>query len=374
MRHEVVVVRCEDYGHLPEALREGLEELGGAGRFFGPGERIFLKPNILGSHPPEEAVTTHPSLVEHMARTISQVGAEVVVGDSPGVGVPFTPSGLARAYTKTGIGEAAGRAGASLNYDTSYGEASLGGRLVGRANLLRAFLRADGLVNLPKAKTHTFTLLTASVKNLFGLVPGMEKTGYHAKLKDIRRFSQMLVDIAGFVRPRLTVLDAVVGMEGNGPSGGRPKRIGALLLGEDPNAVDVALCHVLGLEPLEVPTIRAAAEGGFDPEGVRLVGDEVRVDGFILPESWGRGVPGGFLGRLALPLVRDALTARPFVDPSKCTGCGTCARACPEGAISVVSGRAEIDRKLCIRCYCCQEVCPEGAVRIRKGWLQGRTT
>ncbi|RKY64588.1 MAG: hypothetical protein DRQ08_07400 [Candidatus Latescibacterota bacterium] len=297
-----------------------------------------------------------------------------MVGDRTAVRVPFTPSVLATGYMKTGIGEAAGRAGASLNYDTSYGEASLGGRLVGRANLLRAFLRADGLVNLPKAKTHTFTLLTASVKNLFGLVPGMEKTGYHAKLKDIRRFSQMLVDIAGFVRPRLTVLDAVVGMEGNGPSGGRPKRIGALLLGEDPNAVDVALCHVLGLEPLEVPTIRAAAEGGFDPEGVRLVGDEVRADGFILPESWGRGVPGGFLGRLALPLVRDALTARPFVDPSKCTGCGTCARACPEGAISVVSGRAEIDRKLCIRCYCCQEVCPEGAVRIRKGWLQGRTT
>ncbi len=373
MRHRVAVVRCPNYREVSYALEEGLELLGGIGRFVRPGERIFFKPNLLGAHTPEQAVTTHPSVVEAVARAFMKAEAEVVIGDSMGPGVPFTPAGLRWTYRRTGMEEVNQRTGAQLNYDTSGEEVALGGRLVRRANLLRAALRADGIVNLPKAKTHTFTLLTASVKNLFGLIPGLEKTGYHAKLKDVGRFSQMLVDLTEFFGPRLTVMDAVMGMEGDGPSGGNPRPLGALIIGKDPTAVDVALCKILGVDPLQVPTVRVAAERGFDPERVELAGDEVRADGFRLPKSWGRGI--GFLGvlqRLTEPLLRNAFTAKPVVDSSRCTGCGTCVRACPEGAIFLTSGRARIDDRRCIRCYCCQEVCPEHAVQVRRGWLQGR--
>ena len=159
MRHRVAVVRCPNYREVSCALEEGLELLGGIGRFVRPGERIFLKPNLLGAHTPEQAVTTHPSVVEAVARAFMKAEAEVVIGDSMGPGVPFTPAGLRWTYRRTGMEEVNQRTGAQLNYDTSGEEVALGGRLVRRANLLRAALRADGIVNLPKAKTHTFTLL-----------------------------------------------------------------------------------------------------------------------------------------------------------------------------------------------------------------------
>jgi uncharacterized protein (DUF362 family)/ferredoxin-like protein FixX len=222
-------------------------------------------------------------------------------------------------------------------------------------------LTADVMINLPKLKTHAQMLLTLGVKNLFGCIVGLSKPEWHFRVgTDREMFALLLAQIYKAVNPSFTVLDGILAMEGQGPGrGGMPREIGVLMGSNDAVALDAAVCRMLGIEPEELLTCRAAKEMG-------LAGGEVAIDGEV-------PVITDFKFPVAASLVfgpkrlhgamRKHLVQRPMVDPATCALCGECWKYCPAKAIRRKGGRINFDYDKCIRCYCCIEVCPHGALK-----------
>ncbi|MFL7811984.1 MAG: DUF362 domain-containing protein [Anaerolineae bacterium] len=369
----VSIVKCETYesDQVRQALVAALEPLGGIDTFVQPGQRVLLKPNLLMPIRPERAITTHPAVVEAMAELVRDAGGEAVIFDSSAV-----PTGLVmrRVYRDTGMAEAAERTGAELGYDATAVQVSTpDGVLLKRLDLLKICQDVDVVISLPKLKTHGLTTLTGAVKNLFGLVPGMMKPAYHAKLPDVDAFCDMLLDIAAYVHPALTVMDGVVGLEGNGPSTqGIPRQVGALVAGTDTVAIDAVVCLLIGLSPEQLPLFRAAARRGWWPMEIAVTGTPVTdlaVSDFRLPET-ARSAKGR--SRLSSFVNKRTRLFVPFPVPQegRCTVCRTCERVCPVQAISIVDKLARVDYDTCIRCYCCHEMCPEAAIDLESSRLE----
>jgi uncharacterized Fe-S center protein len=247
------------------------------------------------------------------------------------------------------------------------------GELVKLVDTSSFVTEADVVISVAKLKTHGFMRYTGAVKNLFGTVPGATKFGHHVKLQDVDHFAEMLLDLVTFVRPALTVMDAVVGMDGDGPSAGDPFPIGAILAGADPVAVDVAALELVGQKPAEVPTVAGAMRRGWTSgraADLVLVGNDLgtlQVSGFRMP-------PGGRSEMDSVPAFLQRwgarqLVASPFVTEG-CIGCRLCVENCPVQTISQIGGVAKIDLSNCIRCYCCHEMCPEQAIVLRQPWLR----
>jgi uncharacterized protein (DUF362 family)/NAD-dependent dihydropyrimidine dehydrogenase PreA subunit len=394
-RPPVSLVRCTSYelDAVEAALRRALEPLGGMGAFVRPGQRVMLKPNLLRPTAPDMAASTHPAVVAAAARLVIEAGGQPLIAESGGG--PYSAGVLRFAYRKTEMAWAAEVSGAELNYDSSSVQVSHPDGIVLRLlDVITPLTQADVVINLAKLKTHNLTGLTLAVKNLFGVVPGALKIGYHSKLQPQSRFFEGLVDIYTYVRPALNIMDAIVGMEGNGPSGGDPREIGALLASPDGLALDVASAALVGVDPLRVRTTQAAAHHGLTTgrlEDVELLGDsleELRVEGFrlgmaatidpgivpdrlhgLIKEAEGDGEGGhkglrgflyGWLGQQFVPAP---------VAGDKCTACGFCAKHCPVDAITIEDGRARMDHSKCIRCYCCHELCPQLAVELKRPLL-----
>jgi Pyruvate/2-oxoacid:ferredoxin oxidoreductase delta subunit len=244
-------------------------------------------------------------------------------------------------------------------------------------DVISPLLAVDGVLSLAKVKTHNFMTFTGAVKNLFGVIPGYSKPGYHAKLADRERFADMLLDIATFVKPRVTIMDGVVGLEGDGPgTAGAPRELGFLLAARDPVWLDAACCDLVAIDPATVPVlVRAVARGLWPGPSVPIpwVGespDGLRIDDFAKPtlaaDTAGFGVGPGVEGPVRRA-VRGLFTARPRPQRDRCTGCRTCARACPVEAIAIRDRLAVVDDDACIRCYCCHELCPEAAIDLVVG-------
>ena len=356
--------------HRPK-VEEGLERLlaplGGITAFVQPGQTVLLTPNMLSCRPPERAVTTHPEIVRGMIRLVQQAGAQVAVGDSPGVG---SPRQVAR---RSGILAVVEETGATFVPFAESVRVQPPGAVFQELEVARDLLDADLVVNLPKLKTHQMMGLTCGVKNLFGAVVGMRKPRLHLQAgTDKAFFALMLLELAEFLRPALTVVDAVTAMEGNGPGSGDPVTVGALLAGANPLAVDAVATELVGLAPSAVWTQKTAiATGrpGSRLEDVEVVGTplaELRVDTFRPAET--TDVNFGLPPFLKEPL-RRSLTALPIVDQSCCRQCGLCVSHCPPQAMALKSGLLEIDKRRCIGCFCCQEHCPHGAIETRQGLL-----
>ena len=257
-----------------------------------------------------------------------------------------------------------------------------------RIDLVRQAVEADAIINVAKLKTHSLAGLTLSIKNLFGLVPGVIKVGYHARFRDPADFALGLLDVARAAKPTLNIVDGVVGMEGNGPSAGTPRGIGAILAGAAPLDVDIVAASLVGVDPTTALTTRVAADRGLTTghlDDVEVMGDplaDLRIEGFRLPDSLNRGrhadrrehqSPGengqgtrrSWFTQLGSSWLAKQFLATPQVGP-KCTGCGFCAKNCPVQAITIVNKRAQIDLQTCIRCYCCHELCPELAIGLHR--------
>ncbi len=366
----VYIARCPDYDRTPveAALHASLEALSDASTLIQAGQQVLLKVNLLQAQPPEKAVTTHPALVAAVARWVKSQGATPIIADSPG-GL-FNVRTLRHFYDVTGMADAAMDSGAVLNYDVGALQVPVPeGRATQMLDAIRVAVEADAIICLPKLKTHGLTQMTGAVKNLFGAVPGLTKGAYHARFPTVDRFSAMLIDNWLRHKPVLTVMDAVVGMEGDGPSGGDPRQIGLLLTSTDGIALDVVAAAVVGMPPASVPTVAAAKRRGLTSgrvEDVEIVGaelDSVRVPGFKLPRT---GAPHTRMIPDAVPrFITNQLLANPHAGP-KCTACGVCVQNCPVHAIDIVAGRAHTDLKRCIHCFCCQELCPENAVELHQ--------
>jgi len=340
--------------------------LGGLERFVSRGRRVFVKINHLSADPDvERGAITHPAFAREVLRLLKDHGADVMAGDDvAAVGDPFLATGfreMCRAIGVTLINEK----------EAGFRDVPCAGRVLDSVFVSAAAMDADVLVNLPKLKTHSFTVFTGAVKNLFGLLPSGRRHEYHRRYADQETFAEMLVDVLSARPPELTIMDAVVAMEGAGPNAGRPRSLGLLLAGPNAVAVDAVAAEAIGLPQDEVGTTAAASARGLGPGRVAeldVLGDDLtahRVPDFRKPALTLRAL------KLRLPrnlyaVLQAELVLTPEVDPKSCTACGSCAAICPVAAIDLGRGRARINRPACIRCLCCHEVCDFRAVRLRQ--------
>ncbi len=370
----VSVTRLASYepAAVLHALRVCLAPLGGMEAFVRPGQRVLLKPNLLGPFPPDRAVTTHPSVLRAAAILVREAGGLPFVGDSPAVGR------LAQVAQLTGVVPVVRETGASLLELEEPAEFEVPGHHVfPRLVLARCLRSVDVVISLPKLKTHVQMTLTAALKNQFGCVPGLRKSEWHFRLQERPWLAALLLDIHRVVRPALAIMDAGTAMEGAGPSAGRPRWVGALIAGTDFAAVDTVACHLIGLDPMQVPTCVAARQQGFGQTelgGLQILGPDwrsLRVADFEPPPRSSEvlqmlPLPGPVLQRL-----RRQISPRPNIRPELCVRCGVCEERCPvvPSAIRPQASRSrQIDDRRCIRCYCCHEFCPAHAIELRVPW------
>ena len=332
--------------------------------------RIVIKANLVSAMKPDAAATTHPALLRALTQALQACGASVVIGDSPG-GL-YNEAYLNRVYRVTGMEET----GAELNRDFSQRDAVFPEAHVARHFTYTAYLdNADAIISFCKLKSHGMMSLSSATKNLFGAIPGTMKPEYHFRYPDPLDFAGMIVDLNSYFKPRLYLVDAVEAMEGNGPTAGTPRHMGALLAGTDCHRLDLVCAALIGLEPMAVPTLRAAANYGFIGE----TADDVTVAGcladFILPDfqriERGRGLQfetllPGALGTAFGKVAQKALRSSPRLKKKLCVGCGKCTEICPAKAITITEKKAVIAREKCIRCFCCQEFCPKGAMQVHR--------
>ncbi len=372
---QVALVRCESYDEsaVYEAVGRGLNLLGGAERFVQADEKILLKPNLLVGSAPEKVVTTHPVVFKAVARHLQTTGARLSYGDSPGFG---SPAGAARRSELTPVAEQLNLPHA--DFDKGETISFSDGELIKQFTLANGVLEADGIVSLPKLKTHGLTRMTGAIKNQFGCIPGVLKAEFHVRLPTVEHFSQMLVDLNRYLRPRLYIIDGIIGMEGNGPRGGDPRQMSVLLFSTDPAALDATACRMMNLEPELVPPLTWAEKWGLGSyHDVKITGDPLEsfiANDFVVNRQRGSTTGGA---TFAIPILnnlnilKNLVVPRPVVIPEKCTRCGTCVKVCPVDpkAIDFRDGdRAQppVHRyNHCIRCYCCQELCPEQAIIIQ---------
>ncbi len=369
----VSITRCDHYAiaEIKESLDQLLTPFGGIESFVKPGYKVLLKINLLRASGPDKAVTTHPAVIEAVVRLVKDAGGLPVIGDSPGG--PNSQKQVNKILQETGIGDLCKRTGTEFvlfDRDTVRVR-NPEGKLYTSLTIGKAVQDADIVITLPKLKTHGLMKLTGAVKILFGVIPGLEKAQYHLKVPERSDFADMLLDIYLAVKPSLSIMDGIIGMEGEGPSGGEPRHIGALVASTDSIALDFVASKIIGFDPMDVYTNRAAVYreliSGMD--GIEIVGtpvSELMLADFKAPSSdLADKVPAGLV-----KFLKNLITAKPYLaSPSICTGCATCKQTCPNDAISMEGKRPKFDYNKCLRCYCCEELCQELAVKRKNHWV-----
>ena len=356
-----------------EAMRTCLEPFGGMKAFVQPGQRVLLKPNLVTSFAPERAATTHPSVVRAAILLAQEAGGLVKVGDSPGMGT------LTRVAQVAGLMPVLKETGAELvDFSTPHEFHAPENVVAPKLTLTKALLDADVLITLPKLKTHAQMSYTGALKNQYGLVPGALKSQWHFRLQQPDWLATLVLEINHVARPSLAIMDAITAMEGPGPTGGRPRFVGALLAGRDLAAVDTMACQIIGLNPMRVPILAAARKKGCgetDPKLIPTVGCDwqklvvLDFDNVVQIVDTIQLVP---LPPAILHWIRKQWTAKPKIINGPCTRCGICSKVCPvEGSAIHPSLEAarQVDNDRCIACYCCHEMCPSKAIELVQPWL-----
>ncbi|HPG39917.1 MAG TPA: DUF362 domain-containing protein [bacterium] len=376
IKNQVFAVRCRDYSQLSQQVNTLLELAGGLEQYIKPGEKIVLKPNLLMAAAPEKCATTHPELLSAIGTHVRQLGGQAILAESPGAGFPHSKRTFERVFDKCGMLDAVRKAGIEASFDEGWQVVSYPeGQFIKRFEVINPILAADGVINLCKLKTHGFMSMTGAVKNCFGVIPGLTKPGYHAKLQKKELFARMLLDLCNYVSPRLSIMDAVIGMEGEGPNAGTPRAVGLLLAAANPLALDVVASEIMGLNRRDNPVLLEAEKLGMTPtrlEDVELIGldkADLRIAGYKLPSTIIQESGSSRLLAMLAPAIKSGLTMHPHIIEDKCTACGTCRDACPMHVIIIQNKVAVIDDKGCIRCYCCHEMCPHEAIDLQGGFM-----
>ena len=364
--NRVSIVSCPDYSDTKEAIARALDLLGGIENIIDPGDHVLLKPNILSASPPEAATTTHPTVVAAMCEFVLGAGGKPVVGDGAGIS---RPGATAKALKASGIEEAARKAGARVvNFETA------GFTLVEvpeplqfrKLYIANPVLEADVVISLPKLKTHELTYYTGAVKNFFGALPLKCRKETHL-LGNRALFGEAVADVYSVVMPGFAVMDGVWGMEGNGPSHGKPVNSGVILASPDCVSLDIVAAELIGFDPIKIPTTAGALKKGFGNQCPVVVGTPLKeVKKKFKPSSGGVSTAPAFLKRS----LGKYYTINPRINQRKCTRCGTCYLNCSPGAVEQLeNGTFRINPEKCILCYCCRELCPNDAVEIKKSLL-----
>jgi uncharacterized protein (DUF362 family)/Pyruvate/2-oxoacid:ferredoxin oxidoreductase delta subunit len=377
----VALLKCEDYDSLliREKMVDALNLIGlGPGIF--EGKKVVIKPNLLSATAPEKSVVTHPEFFRAALRIVREHGGTPLLCESPA----FQP--LGKVMKKTGYDQIAEEEGCEVAEprDTAI-LFSDGPCQYKRFEISSAVFDADIIVNLPKFKTHGLTYITGAVKNLFGLIYGLNKSQWHLKARSKEEFSEFLLDyysalLKGFERPKVFVhlMDAVMGLEGEGPGpAGAPRKIGAILAGDDAVSVDAVATRLVGLHLKEALTVTLGEKRGLGTgalEKIEVLGaslDVFDVRDYVPSKSSGRSPVSRW--PLNTETLKNLLIEKPVPSRDRCTLCYQCKAICPGGAIGASEGESAVpsyDYDRCIRCYCCMEICPEAAIDLKRGKLQ----
>lgn len=376
----VSLVKCNTYNQeeVDKAVKNAIDLLGGIENFVKPNQTVALKVNLLMKATPERAMTTHPAIVEAVAKLVLQAGGKPFIVDS--AGGPFTSGYINNIYTASGMKAVADKLHIPLNQDFSFEEVENPCAKVGfKFPIVSAIKNADVIFNLSKLKTHSFTGYTNAVKNMFGVIPGLTKVEMHGKYRDLDTFMDFLFDIHTYLGNKLVlnITDAVIGMEGFGPSNGTPKQVGAIIVGQNAVCVDVVATKLITLTPQNTPCIKKAIERGLITEDlpVQVLGEKVED---MLAKDFKTIEPNNFkpyanyVPKFLQGTVHRLMTKRPVISKHQCKGCGKCHDHCPAKAITMCTTKqnkkfAQINYNKCIRCYCCQELCPFGVVKVKSG-------
>ncbi len=368
MSSRVVVEHCPDYRRevVEARVRHLFERLGGITSWANSNSTVLIKVNLLGPKEPNRAVTTHPVVVWAVAKCLMEVGARVQVGDSSG-GVFPGGERTAESFAVSGIADVAQELGVEvINFDRSevVSLPNPRGDSFGAIVLAKPVLEADLVINMPKLKTHSLTVFTGAVKNMYGCVPGNRKMWYHKEAPGLEQFSDYILDIFSLAAPGLSIMDGITAMEGDGPAAGTPRHVGALIAGSDGVAVDAAACRLVGIPTGDLAVFvkaKARGLGESDESALEVEGPAaaLTVSDFRFRR---RGLPlPGFAAKTGISL----LSAYPKIDSASCINCGICRRACPVEAIRFIDGQHVVDASSCVQCYCCHELCPHDAVELR---------
>jgi uncharacterized protein (DUF362 family)/Pyruvate/2-oxoacid:ferredoxin oxidoreductase delta subunit len=362
------IVRCASYDpqEVYEALKKAVEL---SDSLDVAGKTVLLKPNILSDAPPEKAITTHPVFLEAAIRLVREKGASrILVGDSPGLQMPGFSGKV------SGMGEAARKGGAEW-VDFTKGKTEIPcpeGKVIKSFTLTQAVREADLIISLPKLKTHQLMQYTGAMKNIFGLVPSLAKSPFHARFPGREAFAAMIVDLNLAVKPAYAFMDAIIGMEGNGPAAGTPRHVGLVMASSNLLALDIAAAQIMGYPPGEIPVNKEALSRGLwlsnleEIEYPGLSPSELQIPDFIkVPFKLASSQLLDFI--LPRPLKRwiDSFAPGPEINHNICTRCGNCTRICYSKAMNITGAGIVIDYRRCIRCFCCHEICPEKAIDVK---------
>lgn len=372
---EVSIVKCKDYSenNVKAALEEALGAIGGLD-MIKEGIKVGIKVNLVTGAKPEKAVTTHPVMVCELIKMLRERGAEVTVGDSPG-GL-YNSAFVNGVYSVSGL-KVVEKYGGKLNQDFSEKTAAFPEGEVLKEFEYTAWLDdVDVIINFAKLKTHGMMGMSAAAKNMFGAIPGIVKPEYHFRFPDYDKFAAMIVDLDEYFKPVLSIVDAVVGMEGNGPTMGSPRQIGCVIASKSPHKADLVCAHVLGIEAQRLPILTSAIKRKLCPEKMSMLDIYGDPDEFYISDyeniAHRKSIVfdgEGFFRKTAFRIIQWAVRSRPSLKKKECVGCCVCENICPAKAIKMEKGKAKIARKDCISCFCCQEFCPKGAMKVKRPFI-----
>jgi uncharacterized protein (DUF362 family)/ferredoxin len=366
MSHPVYYSCPGNYGTFPlqkglnEVLQPVLKAAGGVA-----GKKVLLKPNLLFSRRSDDPAAVHPAVILAVSELLIAEGATVTLLENPGT------QRVGAIIDKMAIGSRLRELGVTFDDFTDYRSKVLGDKCVFRQlRLAREFEKFDLVFDLAKAKTHAMMTLTLAVKNLFGLVDSTDRIAWHLAVgSDFNRFADLLLDLYLTVKPQISIIDGIIGMEGNGPGSGTPVAANFLACSADALALDASVAERLGVASSELILLQRAAKRGLD-FSYSNQGEIPETVPFKLPDppgmlnAWGVTLPPFFKKQL-----RNLAGSRPFLDAKECISCGRCAEVCPPQSLKMKMVKKRklpfFDLSNCIRCYCCQEHCPRGAISPR---------
>lgn len=339
-------------------------------RGLSPNMKVVIKPNLIMAKPTSVPATTHPAVIRAVAIWLREHGiTNILLAESSGG--PYLSEYMKTVYKVCGMNDLTDVL--SLNTDFSSKPVTCPEGFKNHSfNIITPILEADYIIDICKLKTHAMTGLSAGIKNLFGVIPGLEKPQLHYLWPNIEDFSNMLLEIAQIVKPNLTIIDAIDAMEGNGPTGGTSHPLGLLFGSTDMYTQDYYAASVMKLDPMNIVMLRQAVEKGLaNPEQIILKGDNLpeNLTPFKIPDSmsldFSTMLPGPF-GKLFSKFAGKILKSYPKLEKEKCVGCGKCAESCPQKIIKIKNKKAVFPKKGCISCFCCQEMCPLKAISVKK--------
>lgn len=324
------------------------------------GKKVVIKPNVLRSSQAKEHIVTNPAVLQAVIEKVEALSPlEIVVGDNPGL---FNYGDNENSFNQTGLMAAAKGYYKNLGDNTQH--LAFNPDFMSRIGVSKEIMEADVLISLPKFKTHGLTVMTGAIKNSYGILPGAQKAKLHQLAGTAERFHDVIVEVFQLRIPDLFIMDAVVGMEGNGPASPELREIGLILAADNGVALDAVVARMMGIDPARLRFMQKAKAlglGDFDSELIQIEGEMQVLSNFKLPPLGGEAISGN---QAIQQLLNSKAGVTPKADPEQCSGCGACIDHCPVSALTMQETVPVVDVETCIACFCCQEICPEKAMSL----------